>query len=238
MLNYGETRLIGAPQWHPLARTYDSARAYWRFPKARLEFLFVSVVKIRTTEFNKPVLGDRIWGTYNVFPDFYRKHALDLYLLRHDQNRPGGFTGVGTLQTNTGGFRLYGPIACGFRYSIEAALQRGHIGPATHRGGAGFASILRPFTVANRALNVSVEYKYASGTPNPADPTRASTFDSLSPAAHDKLGHADIFGWRNLHNARSLTSYAITKSFTLNFMYDNFWLAHVKDAIYNTGSRA
>ena len=66
MINYGETRLIGAPQWGYLARTFDHARVYWRAKGVRLEFLAVSPVKIRSDDFNRPVLGERIWGTYNL----------------------------------------------------------------------------------------------------------------------------------------------------------------------------
>ena len=35
MLNYGEGRLIGTPQWGNVARTYDHARIYWRSPRAQ-----------------------------------------------------------------------------------------------------------------------------------------------------------------------------------------------------------
>ena len=144
MLNYGEGRLIGTPQSSNVARTYDHARVYHRLPRAHLEFLLASPVKIRITEFNRPVLGDRVWGVYNSFPNFYRKHLLDVYLLHHDRNRPGGFTGgnrdLGTDQVahNTLGFRLQGPTGLGLQYSIEAAVQKGRIGPASHRAGAWF----------------------------------------------------------------------------------------------------
>ena len=57
----------------------------------QIETLVVSPVKVRIGEFNRPVLGDRLWGVYNVFPDVYR-NRFDAYVLRRDQNRPGGFT--------------------------------------------------------------------------------------------------------------------------------------------------
>ncbi|MGH9668123.1 MAG: alginate export family protein, partial [Bryobacteraceae bacterium] len=34
MLNYGEARVIGTPQWTNVARTYDNARLYYRAAKA------------------------------------------------------------------------------------------------------------------------------------------------------------------------------------------------------------
>ena len=92
MLNYGEGRLIGTPQWSNLSRTYDHARIYWRSQWVQIEALVVSPVKVCIGEFNRPVLGDRIWGAYNVFPDVH-KNRVEAYVLRREQNRPGGFTG-------------------------------------------------------------------------------------------------------------------------------------------------
>ena len=117
MLSYGLGRLIGVPDWSNLSRTYDHARVYWRSSKMQLEALLVSPVKVRIGEFNRPVLGDRVWGVYNVFPGIYKKNLLEAYALRRDQNRPGGFTGgarkdgTDKLAVNTFGFRLAGPLA-------------------------------------------------------------------------------------------------------------------------------
>ena len=244
MLNYGEARLIGTPQWGNLARTYDHARFYYRMGKARFEVLLVSPVKIRIGEFNRPVLGDRVWGTYNVFPGLYKASQLDVYVLRHDQNRPGGFT-TGTraadtdkMGVNTFGGRLAGPLSKSLKYSTELALQNGKVGPAQHRAAAAYLSVTRRFTAARKPLDISGEYKYASGTNNPQDTLHTHTFDQLYPANHDKFGHQDLFGWRNLHNARSLTTFGITKNLSLNFMYDNIWLASASDSLYNGSGKS
>lgn len=205
MLNYGEGRLIGSPQWGNLSRTFDHARAYWRLPKARLELLLVSPVKIRIGEFNRPVLGDRVWGVYNTFPDFYRKNLFETYLLRHDQS--------GKPSVNTAGFRAAGPVAAGVDYRVEAALQ----GAA-----AWFGALNRRWTVFHRALDVSGEYKYAS-----------ATFDQMYAANHDKFGHEDLLGWRNIHNVRSLSTLQLSPNLAMNFMYDNYWLVNVKEGLYS-----
>ncbi|MCX6629696.1 MAG: alginate export family protein [Candidatus Solibacter sp.] len=243
ILNYGEGRLIATPQWVNLSRTYDHVRIYWRSARAQVEVLLVSPVKVRAGEFNRPVPGDRIWGTYNVFPEIYKHQLLEVYVLRRQQNRPGGFTGGSSsdgsdkLGINTFGYRLTGPVRYGVKYSLEAALQRGKVGPADLSAGAWFAALSRRWTVLGRALDVSVEYKYASGTANPADPRHSGTFDQLYASNHDKFGHQDLFGWRNLHNARSLTTLGLTKSLAIHFMYDSYWLANRKDAIYSSAGR-
>jgi hypothetical protein len=234
MLNYGEARLIGSPQWSNLSRPWDHARLYYRLPKARLEALMLAPVKIRIGEFNRPALGDRIWGTYNAFPNFYRKNLLEVYLLRHSQNQPAAVK----LGVNTFGFRLAGPFAAGSGYSVEAALQTGKAGQARHRAGAWFASLSRRWTAGKRTLDLSGEYKFASGTDDPRDPSRSGTFDQLYPANHDKFGHQDLFGWRNIHDARSLATWGLTGSLALNFMYNSFWLASARDSLYNGSGRS
>lgn len=244
MLNYGDGRLIGMPQWGNVSRTYDHARVYYRWPKARLELLFVSPVKVCPGEFNRPVLGDHIWGAYNSFPKFLRRMLLEAYVLRREQNRPGGFTGgnrvLGTdrLTMETFGFRLTGPLAAGTKIAMEGALQTGKVGPAQHRGAAWVSSVSRSWTLDGKPLEASVEYKFASGNGNPQDPARSRTFDQLYAANHDRFGHQDLFGWRNIHNLRALATAGLLKNFALNVMYSGFWLASVRDALYSGSGKS
>jgi hypothetical protein len=230
MITLGEGRLIGVPDWLNTARTYDTTRLYYRFPSARFEVLLVSPVKVRPDSFNRPDLGDRVWGTYDRFTKLIPNGTVEAYLLRHDQNRPGGFTGPGRLGINTLGGRATGPLPGALRYSIEAAAQDGNTGLIPHRGYAWFSGVSRTLPL-RLPLDLEAEYKYASGTRNSA--VRDGTFDQLYPANHDKFGHADLFGWRNLHDLRSLETLHITKPLALNFMYNNWWLASATDALYN-----
>src|ERR1039458_8186067 len=236
MISLGEGRLIGVPDWLNTARTYDTTRLYYRRSTARLEVLLVSPVKVRPDAFNRPNLGDRVWGTYNSFSKVIPQGTVELYLLRHDQNRPGGFTGSGRLGHNTLGGRAVGPLPGALTYSVEAAVQNGKTGLLPHRGYAWFSGLSRRVPL-HLPLDLEAEYKYASGSKNPG--ARDGTFDQLYPANHDKFGHADLFGWRNLHNLRSLDTLHITKPLALNFMYDNWWLASLSDALYSgAGMRA
>jgi hypothetical protein len=232
MLDYGESRLIGTPQWSNVARTYDNARLYYRTPKAHFEILLVSPVKVREDDFNQPELGERIWGTYDTFCAVWRRASIDAYALRHSQNRIGGWTGVGRLGTNSFGGRLYGPLPYQFLYSLEGVGQTGHLGLVTQRAYAWFAGASREVLVGSKPLNLSLEYKGASGTKMGA--ARSSTYDQLSPANHDKFGHQDLFGWRNLKTLKSLETLSVTRSLALNVMYTNDWLFSASDALYNS----
>jgi hypothetical protein len=233
MLNYGEGRLLGSPQWSNTARTYDHAHVSFGTKHARIEALIASPVKVRTDGFNHPVLGERIWGLYNTFTELRRQMSADVYLLRHDQNRIGGFTAgsraaaTDRLGVNVLGFRLLGPLAAGWKFSVEGVAENGWLGPAHQRAAAWYSAVMRRWTVRERPLDFSAEYKYAS-----------PTFDQVSPANHDKFGHDDLLGWRNLHDLRSLASYGVSKSLTVNFMYNHLWLASACEALYSSSGRA
>ena len=244
MLNYGEARLLGSPQWGNVARTWDFGRAYYRTESWSVDLLVASPVKVRSEEFNRPVFGDRIWGVYASAPKVSKKAQYDLYFLRHEQNRAGGYTGgsqaAGTdrLGVNAYGFRLTVPLGEGFKHNMEATLENGKVGPAEQRAAGYYGSVGRQFALAGRALDVSGEYKYASGTKDPGNAGRSGTFDQFYPANHDKFGHEDLIGWKNIHNIRSLATLAVTRRLALNFMYDSYWLASEKDALYNGPGKA
>jgi hypothetical protein len=158
-LGEGRGRLIGDSQWTNTSRSYDTARLYYRLPGARIEVLMVSVVKILADKFNVPDLGDRVWGTYDTFTQIIPKGTVDFYVLRHDQNRPGGFTGIGNLGTNTLGGRAEGPLPA--RSSI-----------ADMRGSAAYRA---RFTWACRSI-----WKWNTSTPPAAGTRPRATVPSTS----------------------------------------------------------
>ncbi|MDE3198327.1 MAG: alginate export family protein, partial [Acidobacteriota bacterium] len=232
MLMYGEGRILGSPQWSNVSRTYDIASLYERFRNSKIEVLMVSPVKVRPDSFNVPDLGERIWGTYDTFGKLWKGATLEPYLLRHSQNKIGGWVGAGTLGTNTFGGRLYGPLPAKFGYSFEGAAQTGHEGALPHRAYAWYASVSNQTSVFGLKNNEAIEYKVASG--NQAGAPVAGTFDQLSPANHDKFGHEDLFGWRNLRTLRNLETLNLTKTLALNVMYSDEWLASRTDGLYNS----
>ncbi len=235
MISYGDTRLIGSPQWAYTARTWDTARLYYVTKRTKFEFFSLSPVIPRGNGFNRPVLGDRIWGTYNTFRDVVGKAVIDAYVLRHDQNRPGGFTGVGTMGINVFGSRWAVPLPRHFRFTAEGVLQGGKVGPLPHRAQGFSGQVGYQTAVAGKPLDFANEYKYASG--NDPSSGKSGTFDQLYPAAHDKLGHVDLIGWKNIHNIRSITTLTARKGWNIVLMYNASWLADPRDSLYNIQGR-
>jgi hypothetical protein len=97
--------------------------------------------------------------------------------------------------------------------------------------------VSRALAVASVPIIISAEYKYASGTKQPG-PTSDGTFDQLYAANHDKFGHTDLFGWRNIENFRVLNTINLTKAFSVNLMYNDWWLASARDSLYNSSGKS
>jgi hypothetical protein len=209
-----------------------------------VEFLAASVVKIQPDAFNNPVPGDRVWGYYGTHPWRTHRVTFDSYYLRREQNRIGGYTGGSTalgtdrVGLNTFGGRMYGALPLALKFSMEGALQNGKVGPAIEHAAAWFSSVSRKWKPGRVTLDALTEFKFASGTSNPADKTRTGTFDQLYAANHDKFGHEDLLGWRNISNWRSLVGTGLAHGFTVYYTYDNSWLASAKDALYNGSGKA
>ncbi len=204
MFSYGEGRLIGEPEWSANSRTYDHARAYYRWSRARVELLYVSAVKIQVGEFNGPDLSDHAWGAWNVFPDLlWRRISIDAYALHH---------AAPALHTNTYGVRAHGALRKPFSVDLDGVVQRGSRGPA-HAWVAGLSY----------RTNLSLEYKCAS-----------PVFDQLYPSNHNRFGHEDLFGWRNIRDVRVLATAHPRKAISVSFMYNDLWLTSAGGAAYSS----
>jgi hypothetical protein len=230
MLNYGEKRVIGTPQWSNSSRTYDYGRVNYTAKKMSLEALLVSPVVIQPDAFNSPNLGNRIWGTYEVFSRLWRGMSIDAFGLRHSQNKIGGWKGAGTLGTNSFGVRVYGPLPHQFTYDVQGIGQNGHLGTPEQRAYAYYFRIARPVEVGKLPVSLSAIYKAASGSHEGSG--HSATYDQLSPANHDKFGHIDLFGWRNLKTFKSLDTVNLPKRIAFNLMYTDEYLFSASDAVY------
>ena len=236
MFNYGETRVIGTPQWTNTSRTYDYGRFEFARKNVTLDALMVSPVIVLPGSFNTPELGNRYWGTYDIFTSVWRKFSVDTYALRHSENVIGGWTGSGTLGTNNFGSRVYGPLPGRIALSLEAIGQTGHSGLLDQRAYAWFAGASRPFRLFTLPLSTSAEYKVASGSHK--GEAHSATFDQLTPSNHDKFGDQDLFGWKNLKTFKSLETLGLSKTVAFNAMYTDETLFSATDSLYaSSGSK-
>ncbi|MCX6593017.1 MAG: alginate export family protein [Acidobacteria bacterium] len=218
-LSLGEQHVIGVPEWGNSGRTYDLAQLDYRRQSMRLRLLFVSAVKFQPERFNVPVLGDRLWGVYYELPKAITKGVLDLYLLRHDQNVPGGFRGAGRLGSSNLGTRVQVPVGKAWRLSTETIGQTGTRGLGQQRALGTISSVSRRFGW-HESQGV-VEYKFAS-----------PDFDQLYPAHHNRLGHSDLIYLRNVHSIQPQWKVALGRHTRLNAMYTANWLVDATQPLY------
>ncbi|MBM3765262.1 MAG: hypothetical protein FJW32_07705 [Acidobacteria bacterium] len=207
-LSYGDTRLIGSPQWANLTRTYDMARLQWRTKSNTYEILYASPTQIRIYRFNRPTWNEHIFGTYN----FIGK-KFEVYALKHQQ--------PGLLDSFVVGGRIMQPMGK-WKLTLEPVWQRVRRNHIWSPEGAQVVTFSRKI----RNVDNAMEYKFAS-----------SGFDQIYPAAHDKLGHEDLFGWRNLHNVRYFGTWRPHKAVAWNFMYNANWLVDPRVGVYSIPNR-
>ncbi|MGH9659957.1 MAG: alginate export family protein [Bryobacteraceae bacterium] len=113
------------------------------------------------------------------------------------------------------GGRATGPLSA-FRYTAEIIGETG-----SHA--AVFAGLSRRVAI----VDLSAEFKSAS-----------RDYDLLYTAVHDRFGHADLFGWRNIHNLRALARINQTQSLAWSVMYNDNWLRDRSRALYDPRGRA
>lgn len=63
-------------------------------------------------------------------------------------------------------------------------------------------------------------------------------FDQLYPAAHNRLGHADVISFRNVSSLQSVTRLPLPQKGRLNLMYTSNWRADQSKPVYNFGGNA
>jgi hypothetical protein len=85
---------------------------------------------------------------------------------------------------------------------------------------------------------VFTQYDYASGNSHPATNAKHSTFDTIYPTAHDRLGITDLFGWQNIESVRVGATVEPHRRLSLTVQGLDDWAAQALDSIYNTSGSA
>ncbi len=228
---FGDQRLVGHANWLNAGRTFDAARVMLRSRRAQVDLFAASVVRILDDELDKSGNGNRFAGAYVTAGALVPQATAEPYLFwRRDANLRSESGAIDALHQVTAGGRLVGKLPARLDYNIEAALQRGSLGPDSIRAWAGHWQ-LRESLKAAGAPHLIAEYNYASGDANPADGIRG-TFDQLYPTAHDKYGLADQVGWRNLHHVRAGVDFTPVRLTPIALNYHSYWLAERRDALY------
>ena len=228
---FGDQRLVGHANWLNSGRTFDAVRATVRSKPAQIDLFAASVVRILDDELDKSGNGNRFAGAYASTGRLLPRGIVDPYVFyRRDTNLRSETGVLDSLQQVTTGARLVGTLPARLDYNVEAAIQRGSLGPDSIRAWAGHWQIRAPLPGAG-VPRVTAEYNFASGDADPADGIRG-TFDQLYPTAHDKYGLADQVGWRNIHHVRAGFDMTPFKATPISVSYHSYWLVEERDALY------
>lgn len=234
-LAFGDQRLIGHVSWLNTARSFDAVRAVFRHKKLRVDGFAASVVTMKVDGFNPSGDGNYFYGVDAPLAVLPRGGVVEPYeFVRHSRDQRSDAGAIGTLVSSTTGVRLAGKFSPTTDYNVEAAVQRGSVGPDTLAAWAGHWVVGHTMAARRATYRMFGEYNYASGDEISGD-LRRGTFDHLYPTPHDKYGLADQVGWKNIHHLRTGVEIRPQPRLTLAGGYHSFWLASAGDALYNAG---
>jgi hypothetical protein len=229
-LVFGEQRLVGHGNWSNAARTFDAARVILRGKKGQIDAFVASVVRILPDEWDKSGNGNQFDGVYATTSALVPHSSVEPYFFwRADRDLKAESGTIGNLRQTTTGARWAGTLPAKLEYGVEAAVQRGSLGPDTVSAWASHVQIKSP--AFGPALRLTGEYNHASGDANATDGKRG-TFDQLYPTPHDKYGLADQVGWRNIDHVRASVEIARMKAWPITAAYHSWWLADAHDGLY------
>jgi len=235
-LSYGDERLVGPSTWTNAARSFDAARATFRYDKFRLDIFASAVVVLRDGEVGQVQPGNNLHGIYGGMTNVIPNSVIEPYVFWRLSPRLKTETGgIGNLDSKTGGVRWVGKLPAGFDYGIEMAIQRGSVGTDLVHAWAGHWLVGHTWATVTAKPRFIVEYNYASGDANAKD-GRRGTFDQLYATTHDKYGLADQVGWKNIHHLRSGVEMKPYPKWAVSAKYSAYWLADAYDALYTAAS--
>jgi hypothetical protein len=225
LLSYGDQRLVSPLDWSNAGRAWDAARIRYSGQHWSVDG-FASMF----TDQNE-TLEDHLFCAIYATCEKVQGHTFDIYALGRFLGRAlatrDELGNVGSVSEGTFGFRVKGKEEP-FDYAAEGAYQTGDWVRTPIRAW-GFAATVG-FTAGD--WRFAAEYTAASGDADPAD-GRRNTFTAPYPFGHYYQGFADVFSWRNGHDAAGHLRWKPCKEATIELSIHTFWLDERRDAWYN-----
>jgi len=234
-LALGDERLVGADNyWDAFGQSFDALRLGFAGPRYRVDAFSgfrVQPARRRPDPFDT---ASRISGLSSQIKT-PGQGVLEPYLLW----KRGGETldllsRPGHRDVVTPGIRAQGTLRGNLDYSVEMAMQRGHVVSDRIEAWAGHWELgWRPLGT-DLGPRLGFEYNFASGDNDPAD-GRHGTFDDLYPAGYNKCGMADPIAWRNIRYPALNVEMPVTRRWVVYGGYRLFHLASLHDGLYPGG---
>ena len=237
LINYNNT-IIADSEWRNQARSYDAAVLNLNAKREHLGLFAASAVVPQAYGVSPHQEGSNIYGAYGRIDDLVPHSNLEPFFLWRVQpaevvEAAKGKT-TGKQDEKAGGVRFKAQAHSALNYGGEFIYEGGTVGPESIGAWAAQAGAAYQFNNAVAKPRVFAQYDYASGNSNPTQNGKHSTFDTIYPTAHDRLGIADLFGWQNIEAVRAGATIEPHRRLTFTVQGLDFWAADALDSIYNT----
>jgi len=234
-LSIGDERLVAADnEWDVLGQSFDAVSLDWRRAEFHLWTFTGFRVESRRRRPDPFDTANRISGVTFAW-DRGGRGLVQPYLLWKRGGETFDLQGhAGHRDVVVPGILVHGVLPAAFDYSVEMALERGHVADEPMRAWAGHWEIgWRPFG-PDTGVRVDAEFNHASGDRDCAD-GRHGTFDDLYPAGFNRYGMADPFAWRNIRYPEVAIAAPLSRSWSMSAGLRAYWLVDRQDALYRQG---
>jgi len=242
LINYNNTILANS-EWRNQARSYDAAVLNLNAKREHLGLFAASAVVPQAYGVSPHQEGNNIYGAYGRIDDFLVPHSnLEPFFLWRVQPKevvePAVAKTTGKENEKALGVRFKAQAQSALDYGGEVILETGKVGAQSIRAWAAQAGAAYQFFNVAAKPRVFTQYDYATGNSNPAHNATHTTFDTIYPTAHDRLGITDLFGWQNIEAVRAGATVAPHRRLSFTAQGLDFWAADALDSIYNTSGSA
>jgi hypothetical protein len=242
LINYNNT-IIANSEWRNQGRSYDAAVVNLNAKREHLGLFAASAVVPQAYGVSPHQEGNNIYGAYGRIDGLAGPHSsLEPFFLWRVQPAEVVEAAVakstGKEDEKVIGLRLKAQDQKAFDYGGELIYEGGKVGPQSIDAWASQAGAAYQLLNAASKPRVFAQFDYASGNGNPAQNATHSTFDTIYPTAHDRLGIADLFGAQNIEAVRAGATVEPHRRLTFTVQGLDFWAASALDSIYNTSGGA
>jgi hypothetical protein len=241
LINYNNT-IIANSEWRNQGRSYDAAVLNLNAKREHLGIFAASPVVPQAFGVSPHQEGNNIYGAYGRIDDLVPHSNLEPFFLWRVQPaevvEPAAAKTTGHENEKVGGVRFKAQAHSALDYGGEVIYEGGTVGLQSISAWAADAVAAYQFFDVVTKPRVFAQYDYASGNSDPGKNGTHSTFDTIEPTAHDRLGIADLFGWQNLESVRAGTTIEPHRRLTFTVQGLDFWAASALDSIYNSSGSA
>jgi hypothetical protein len=232
-MTLGSGRLVGSGDWTNVTKTFNVARATITQTGFKMDVVAGSVVAIDATRMDRAKPGEHFYGSYVTLDKVLKGATFEPYAFLKTALKVKSKDGrTGNTDTVYLGGRLAGKAPGAFDYSIEAVKEVGMyaddaINAFGFVGGGGWTVPSAPWSI-----RLNSDYAFATGDSGAVDGHHQS-FDYLyGPQSINSLSQQ--IAWKNIKDWRAGVDFKPFKKLTAKVSFRDYWLANVKDSLYNS----